>query len=224
MRAFRLATSQLEFIHTRRLPAQCLGVNEAADGPEDRRINAVCAAEARGDDRPVLDPADAVFNTHAHLAQCAIVSFLLGGGQRASFWFLVRRCIGVLPMMSVERTRARRFAVHQAAALRSVAPPSAPLRSGLAVAGRASLFGQSPIAAIGLDFAPVGQSLQGLELITQLLVVHFAGYRFADRPDRMLAIGHPLRLEGVLFLLAGVILALVFLIAWTRDALLSGIH
>jgi hypothetical protein len=40
----------------------------------------------------------------------------------------------------------------------------------------------------------------------------------------MLAIGHPLRLESVLFLLAGVILALVFLIAWTRDALLSGIH
>ena len=69
------------------LPSRCLQIDESADSLHNQRIDRMGAAEARGDDIPVLDPPDAVFYPDAYRAQLT-VEFLLLVGQCFPFRLL----------------------------------------------------------------------------------------------------------------------------------------
>ena len=71
------------------LPARGLGVDQAADDGHDARVAVMRAPEARGEDGPVLEPAEAVLDADAERPQCAVEPALVLG-QLADARLLVR--------------------------------------------------------------------------------------------------------------------------------------
>ena len=151
-----------------------LGIDQTADRAQDRRVNRMGAAKARSNNRPILAPANAVLNPHPDLAQLSIEGVLFFGQL-----FPLRLLKGDLNL------QARHL----------LGSPGLRVGQG----HLADLLAEALIALVGLGLAPVGQALDGLEVIAQFFIMHLAGHGFTEGDNMMLAVRHELGLERKAF-------------------------
>src|SRR5258707_2474990 len=119
-----------------RLPTLGLSVNQTAQELENRCVNGVSTTKTVGKDSPVFEPTDAVFNTDANTTQVVVEGFLLGG-QFVAFGFLKRNFQG-----------------------------EAGNSCTLVVQPVIDLLGQALISLVQQSINPVGQTLDGVGVIS----------------------------------------------------------
>jgi hypothetical protein len=157
-----------------------LSIDQAADSAHDRRVNRVRAAKTGGNNGPILDPPDAVFDPYPDLVELPIEG-LLFLGQLLSFGFLKGHL----------NRRARCWLL--------------PTRFRVGHTHLADLVGQALIAFVGLGLTASRQALSGLQLIAQLLVMRLAWDGLADGHNVMGAISHDLGFEREAYLFINVL-------------------